>query len=195
MRGCRPLTDEEIACVLRALDGRQGPRNRALFLLGVRTGFRISELLSLRVRDVWQHGRVVSAVYVARQHMKKRIEGRSVPLHQQARDALSVWLSNREVLEGDEHLFQAGYGARESAGGSITRRQAWAVLKAAYARCAMAGHLGTHSMRKTFAGRVYQRLGHDLLKTQRALGHRSVSSTAAYLTFADSDVENAILGG
>jgi hypothetical protein len=49
-------------------------------------------------------------------------------------------------------------------------------------------------MRKTFAHGVYERLGHDLVKTQRALGHRNVNSTVSYLGFeANSDINETIL--
>ena len=59
MKGCRPLTDPEIALVSRSFGGTYALRDRAWFILGLKTGFRIAELLSLRVGDVWQHGRVV----------------------------------------------------------------------------------------------------------------------------------------
>jgi integrase len=67
----------------------------ALFVVGHRTGFRISELLSLKVGDVQQHGKIVDHVTVQRRHMKKKTEGRTVALHPEAIAALSVWL---EVL-------------------------------------------------------------------------------------------------
>jgi hypothetical protein len=38
-------------------------------------GKRISELLSLKVGDVYQHGRVGDVVYVERKHMKKKMGG------------------------------------------------------------------------------------------------------------------------
>jgi hypothetical protein len=50
-------------------------------------------------------------------------------------------------------------------------------------------------MRKTFANRVYDRLRHDLVKTQRALGHKNINSTVSYLSFRDEDVDAAILAG
>ena len=48
-------------------------------------------------------------------------------------------------------------------------------------------------MRKTFADRIYDRLGGDLVKTAQALSHRSISSTASYLTFRESEIDEAIL--
>jgi integrase len=52
MIGARPLTNGEIANVLNAFTGAYAARDRALFVLGLKSGFRISEMLSLRVSDV-----------------------------------------------------------------------------------------------------------------------------------------------
>jgi hypothetical protein len=63
---------------------------RPLFLLGVKSGFRISELLALQVGDVWRGQRVVERVTVRRRHMKRQLEGRTVLLHPEARAALAA---------------------------------------------------------------------------------------------------------
>jgi integrase len=55
------------------------------------------------------------------------------------------------------------------------------------------GVLATHSLRKTFAARVFERSGRNLLLTQRALGHASVASTASYLATAEREVAEVIL--
>jgi integrase len=93
MRGCRPLTDDEIARVLAALErDRYHARNHALLVLGCRTGFRISELLSLRLGDVWRDGKVLTEVEVARRYMKGKRRSRRLPLHEEARTALEPWI-------------------------------------------------------------------------------------------------------
>ena len=48
-------------------------------------------------------------------------------------------------------------------------------------------------MRKTFADRIYHHFGGDLVKTQRALGHRCIESTAAYISFRQEEIDEAIL--
>ena len=49
MKGTRPLDNTEICAVADGFDGIFAVRNRSLFVLGVSTGGRISELLSLKV--------------------------------------------------------------------------------------------------------------------------------------------------
>ena len=51
MKGTRPLDNNEIRTVAEGFDGVFAVRNRGLFVLGVSTGGRISELLSLKVGD------------------------------------------------------------------------------------------------------------------------------------------------
>jgi len=48
-------------------------------------------------------------------------------------------------------------------------------------------------MRKTFANRVYHQLNQDLVKTQRAMGHKNINSTVASLSFVEAEIDAAIL--
>lgn len=193
MKGCRPLSDHEIAAVLTELGTHQYPsRDRALFLLGIRSGFRISELLSLTLADIYQNGNFVDRVSVARKYMKKKMEGRTVALHSEAREVLELWVRELMALgHVDPKTFV--FRSREGANQSLDRRSAWHLLRQAYKKCGLTGKLGTHSMRKTFAKRVHEKLGRDLMKTQKALGHARVTSTVSYLSFAEEEIEDAIL--
>lgn len=192
MKGCRPLTKAEIDEIVISFGGRYAARNQALFLLGIKSGFRISELLSLRVGDVLHHGKVVDRVSVRRQNMKKKMEGRTILLHPGVKDALATWL--RELADDgymaeDSFVFQSRRGSNKA----ISRVQAYRILTGIFDDCEMTGKLGTHSMRKTFAARIYDQLDGDLVKTQRALGHRNVNSTVSYLSFREEDIDEAIL--
>lgn len=78
------------------------PRDRALVALGLNTGFRVSELLSLNVGDVWDGERVRPQVKVARAKMKggrgprrKSVSSRAVPLNEAATSALQRYLFAR----------------------------------------------------------------------------------------------------
>ncbi len=193
MKGCRPLDEEEVEAVLAAFDGPYAARDRALFLLGVKSGFRISELLSLRLLDVMRAGRLLDRVSVARKNMKKKVEGRSVLLHPQAKEVLGVWieqLRGNGYMTSDTFVFQS----RKGRNAAMSRVQAYRVLQEAYERAGVAGNTGTHSMRKTFANNVHEKLGRDLLKTQKALGHKNINSTVSYLSFKQEEIDEAILG-
>jgi hypothetical protein len=49
-------------------------------------------------------------------------------------------------------------------------------------------------MRKTFAKVIYDMTGGKIEKVQIALGHQSITSTIAYLSFNHGDIDNAIMG-
>jgi integrase len=192
MKGCRALTDDEVAQVQQAFLGSYAARDRALFMLGLKTGFRIAELLSLRVGDVWQHGRFVDRVAVQRRHMKQKREVRSVILHPDAKAALAVWLmemNHHGAVGTDTCLF----ASRKGINPPLRPGQARHLLHQAYAACGLTGKLSTHTMRKTFGQTVFEKSGRDLLKTQRAMGHKSPASTVAYLHIDARDIDALIL--
>ena len=60
MKGTRPLDNDEIRSVSVCFTGTFAARNRGLFMLGVSTGGRISELLSLTIGDVYQNRAAVT---------------------------------------------------------------------------------------------------------------------------------------
>jgi integrase len=192
MKGCRPFTDDEIDSIAAAL---AHPRDRALFLVGIHTGFRISELLAIRLGDVVRNGRVVDVVAVAKRNTKGKRSGRSVPLHRRAKAAIEEWVDAIDPngkRPADTFLFKSRQGGNRP----ITRQQFRAVLDAAYQQVGIVtapGVLATHAMRKSFAARVYERSEKNLLLTQKALGHASVASTASYLATAELEVTDVIL--
>ena len=191
MQGCRALSEAELIQVPQAFTGLGALRNKALFVVGHRTGFRISELLSLTVGDVWQHGQVVTHVTVRRRQMKRHLAGRVVRLHPEAREALWAWLAHWQgrTLHPSQVLFPSRKGTNRP----ITREHANASLQQAFRACGLTGPLGPHSMRKTFALRFYQQSGGNLLKLQRALGHKWVSTTQQYIDINDAEIDAVIL--
>jgi site-specific recombinase XerD len=186
------LTDDEIARVLAALErDRHHARNHALLVLGCRTGFRISELLSLRLGDVWREEKVLSEVEVARRYMKGKRRSRRLPLHQEARTALEPWI--RELLEAgatsSTPLFPSGLDFTRP----LNRRSAWKLLKRAYRHCELSGKLATHTMRKVFARRMRKATGGDLRKIQLLLGHSELETTVKYLEDDENELNDAVL--
>ncbi len=201
MKGSRPLTAQELATVKPLFSGRMARRNLALFCLGINTGYRIIELLSLTVGDVIdKNGDFQEYASVARRNMKGSHEGRAVPLNASARNALRPWLKQLEQLgygHKDDFLFQS----QKAGNAAINIKTAWRVLEDAYRAGGLTGRLGTHAMRKTFANTIYS---HFLARvasgemidafrcTSKALGHNDIKSTDQYLSFRNEDVYMAI---
>lgn len=205
MRGCRALTDDEVKLIFeKGFNGIFKLRNQALFGLGVATGFRISELLALRVTDVWRGGSITKYVGVPRRYMKNKKTGRVKRIDDKARIALRRWvdeLREEEGIDGHTKLFQS----REGRNRSLSLVQSGNIIKYA---CHSVGIvepdriLGTHIMRKTFARRVYFyyldqfRTGgvtkEPLLLTMLALGHTDPKNTLKYLSFLSEEIPSEI---
>jgi integrase len=192
MKGSRPLVKHEVSMVASYLQGRFRARNRALFFLGLKSGFRISELLSIRIGDVLQNGRFVDYITVKRCNMKKKIEGRTIRLNEDAKMAIKAWIKmikNNGDFDEDHFLFHAQGKPYKP----ITRTQAWRILTNAYKLAGLTGKLGTHALRKTFANGMYEALDHDLFRMQKALGHRDPKSTVSYLSFKEQEIDDAVM--
>jgi integrase len=192
MRGCRPLTVIEISEITRAFHGRHAKRNRAFFVLGLKTGLRCRELLGLKVKDVW-NGKLLARVYVRRGITKGKRMGFSLPLHPLARRALKHYLANPQIPLGVTVALFPSAKCKSGTPRPLNRSSAWRILKCAYQKAGIEGNTGCHSMRKTFCQNVYRALGNDLIATQAAMHHASITSTIRYLSFDNRQVEAAIL--
>lgn len=173
----KPLTTEEIESILMHLGNE---RDRLLFLLGIHTGFRISELLSLTLSDVTEYGAVRESITVRRAHMKGKGSSRTIPLHNRAREALGAYIT--PGMRPEVRLFD------------ISRVQAHRILKRSVVLAQIKGSVSTHSMRKTFGQKVYKATGNNVVAAQRALGHKSLSSTTHYLSVGDDVILKAVMG-
>ncbi len=190
MRGCRPWSDKELSEYEQAFSGRYRLRNLALFVLGSRSGFRVSELLSLKVGDVYSNGHIVDRVSVARRHMKGKKQSRSVYLHPKVKPYLRQWLyelRQRGFMLSSDWLFVRDDGLKP-----ISRHQVWRILKDLARSLGHGGKIGTHSMRKTFANKVWIVTKGNLILVQKALGHIDINSTVSYLSFREEDIDRAI---
>ena len=199
MIGTRPLTDEELERMRDAFSGPYSRRDLCLFVLGVNTGFRITELLSLDLRDVaTKDGRVFNSITVRRVNTKGKHHSRCVKLSPEAKRTMEYWVAccHQDGYNNPSFsLFCSRKGLR------LSRIQAWRVLRKAYAEAGIDGPVGTHSMRKTFANRIYTHFIERLACGERidpfrlvskALGHQRIENTEAYLSFRQDDIDKSI---
>ena len=192
MKGTRPLDNNEILLVSACFDGTFEIRNRGLFMLGVSTGGRISELLSLQIRDVYQNKRAVTDLLFDKSVVKGGEVSRAVPVNSDGRRAIEeliTWHRDRyKDTEANRPLFPSRNGQGEK---RMSRRTAHDVLKNAFEAAGLNGHLATHSLRKSFAQRLYDRTG-DIFAVQEMLGHKSVTTTQKYLGVNYANIKEAV---
>ena len=171
----------KIRLVSACFTGTFEVRNRGLFMLGVSTGGRISELLSLTIGDVYQNGTAVTDLLYDKSIVKGGEVSRAVPVNtdgMRAIDDLIRWHRETYGTAQKKHpLFPSRNGQGKQ---RMTRRAAHNVLKSAFMTAGLNGHLATHSLRKSFAQRLYEQTG-DVFTVQEMLGHKSIATTQKYL--------------
>jgi integrase len=194
----RALTDAEILLLESALIDRRRYRDRLFLLFAVGTGFRVSEIVSIDWRQLLTAGgEVVREVIVERAMLKggagqrrKSVRSRRVPLSERVRGAIADYLGTFQAIPGGV-VFKSRTGDNQA----ITRGQAYRLLKRLAREVGIdATRLGCHSTRKTFAVRAHRAAQFDLVKTQRILGHRSVSTTAKYIETCQDELDALVLG-
>ena len=187
MKGARPLTKQECEKVLSCFTGLHAERNRLLFIMGVNTGFRISELLSITYGDVLDGNlHIKDSLRIMPSKMKGKKEGRSVDLSDKTKALLldHFHANQYEFTVFSDKLFP------------ITRYAAHKLLHKAFECAGLKGNVSTHSMRKTFAENIRaaaEKKGIDQLRACfQALGHKNINNTERYLSYLGSEVDELI---
>ena len=151
-------------------------RDRAMLLVLLRTGMRISELLATRVSEVNIDERRIAI----REGAKTR-RGRIVYFSDDCRDALKSWLDRRDSQK--EFLFYA------QGRNTFSYSSAWVMFDRYLKRAGLADKGYTiHCLRHTFASELLN-AGMRLECLQPLLGHDSIQATRRYARLTDKTRE------
>ena len=193
--GSRALSALEIDQICAAFHGPHRKMFRAIMRLGQYTGYRISEILSLRVNDVFDGTHIRASVTVNKAWMKGKRADRTMPIHPTAKDALLDWIRVSGLWHPcakNAWLFPGRNSIR-----AFTPRAFFAVLHAAAESAGVEeDRLGTQSLRKSFASALWDSpfVDRDLAKMAKLLGHANPANTVRYLEFLDGSLEAAVMG-
>jgi len=184
MAACRNMTTEELGKILKGLKGHYRTQIELLIKLGVMTGYRVRELLTLRIEDVRTGDDVRQYLTVRQKNMKGKRKPRTVRLPEYARELLADYIN--EFLFGN--LFRRPqdplFPRNRSSVRELYYMAVYRAFKAAAARADINPHgISTHSMRKTwvrgFLDHSQDGDKHDLL--QAAGGWASRDSMMHYI--------------
>jgi integrase/recombinase XerD len=171
------LTYGGVLAILEAveIENDLANRDRAMLEVLYGSGVRISELTSLRVRDL----RMDEGLAVVR---GKGDRQRFVPLGGSAARALQRYL--RDTRPGLDRRGESGGAVfLNHHGRPLSRTGAWKIVRrhvdAAKAAGARLGHVTPHTFRHTFATHLLEN-GADLAAVQEMLGHADISTTQIY---------------
>lgn len=162
-----PLPDKEfVKSYLAALNAKH-PKYGILLLLGIETGLRISDILSLRVRNISSNMHVKEG---------KTQKWRTIVVSDTLQAAIKAY-ARAMGLHRTDYLV---HRTRRQKNVPLSRVQAYRVLRSTAEDNGLM-RIGTHTLRKTFANRLYAMSG-DPRVVQRAMRHRFIDSTLHYLT-------------
>jgi integrase len=188
MKGNRSLTRDEVRRISNLKECSS--RDKALFVLMLNTAMRISETLSLKIKDVANFRGVIHPFLELQARNTKTRQGASIHLNSTARQALAIHVKSllAKGLGLDDALFGGRKGQYKT---SITRITAHNIFQKIYEMARVkGGKLATHAPRKTAAQFMYEATK-NLMTVQFALRHSSINSTMCYLQGCLENVNNA----
>jgi integrase/recombinase XerD len=167
----RALTEAQVTALLAAPaePSQKGLRDRAMLEVMYSTGIRVTELVTLDVRDVDLEAGSLRIGSGARE--------RYVPLTERAQLALHEYITRSR--SGYGALLDEGPLFVNPRGEALTRQGVWLILKQYVAQAGIETPVTPHSLRHSFAAhRLAQ--GSSLQDIQRMLGHAHLSTTQVY---------------
>lgn len=213
MAGSRanPLSKEEFVKVKEwfLTSGRYAKRNLLFLMIAVYTGFRLKEVLSLKIKDVMTFPpKINTRISIDRRNMKCKKAGRDVAIHPNLKEYIRDYLndfdeiySTKKALKpnkdcGDCPLFPSRNFEYTTDGRTIVKGLGQEMVIKIFKQCSnelQIPRLSSHSCRKTFAKNLYEIFDRDLIKLQKALGHTEITSTQSYISFADTVVDEGVM--
>ncbi|MBH0158661.1 site-specific integrase [Fictibacillus sp. 5RED26] len=171
-----PIRDKEKIQLVKEVLLHQSYRNYFLFVFGINSGLRISDIIQLKVLDV----RSVDYLKVREKKTKKV---RRIKMTFSLRNEIDKYI--RSMADSD-YLFPSRKGQ-----GPISRVQAWKIINDAAREVGIKDAIGTHTLRKTFGYHFYQKTK-DVAMLQKIYGHASPSVTLRYIGISDDMLDEAL---
>ena len=179
------LTTEEVDRLEASIDVSkwEGHRNRAIIEVLFSCGLRVSELVNLKLSDLY-----IDEEYV--RVMGKGSKERLVPISRKAIDELKNWFYDRNLMKikpGEEdYVFLNRRGAH------LTRTMILIMIKSQAKDAGIQKTISPHTLRHSFATALLEG-GADLRFIQALLGHEDIGTTEIYTHIDTSTLRQEIL--
>ena len=179
------LSVEEVDSLEGAIDLSkwEGQRNKAIIEVLFSCGLRVSELVNLKLSDIFEEEKFVKV-------LGKGNKERLVPISSKAIRELHYWYMDRQVMNikpGEEdYVFLNRRGAH------LTRTMILIMIKQAATDAGIRKTISPHTLRHSFATALLKG-GADLRVIQAMLGHEDIGTTEIYTHLETSDLRREIL--
>ncbi|MBE7713255.1 MAG: site-specific integrase [Cyanobacteria bacterium SIG26] len=165
MEFVEPIRDKNKIKQVKLILKNNGLRDYLLFLMGINSGLRISDILKLRVKDVLNKEHI---------EIKEQKTGKykKFPITKSFEKTLFEYIIEKNP---NEWLFPSQKGEKP-----ISRVQAYRIISKACNKAGITTRIGTHTLRKTFGYHFYQEKK-DIALLQSILNHSAPSVTLRYI--------------
>jgi integrase/recombinase XerD len=173
------LSYQEIEKLLEAIDlsTPEGSRNRAMLEVLYSSGLRVSELVELKLNNIYFD---VGFLRVIGKGNKERL----VPIGRDAMKHLKIYIEEIRVHVPVQHGFE-GHVFLNRRGKRLSRVTVFTTIKALAKKIGLKKDISPHTFRHSFATHLIEG-GADLRAVQEMLGHESITTTEIY-THLDRD--------
>ena len=178
-RPSKPIKNKEKVLDIQDYLRYKSERNYILFLVGVTTGYRAGDLVNLKVRDIKEAIKKGEfEIYEGKKKNSKNIrqknrKPRSVELIPKLSKILKEYIKDKKDYE---YIFPSRKGTNKSIGVQAVSN----IIKEAGEYFDLYD-ISAHSMRKTYAYKIYIESGRDIVAVKELLGHRSIEETKLYI--------------
>ena len=171
------LSVEEIDRIMNSVDlsEPEGQRNRAILEVLYSCGLRVSELISLRISDLFFDESFIRVI-------GKGDKQRLVPIGEPAMQAVEMYLSQSRRAYVSKKAEDILFLNRR--GGKLSRQMIFLMIKSQCEKAGITKEISPHTFRHSFATHLVEN-GADLRAVQQMLGHESIITTEIY-THIDS---------
>lgn len=159
-----------------------GQRNYTIFQVGKATLLRVSDVISLKKADVFdEEGEVRRNAFIVDKKTHKQNTLYLKPVEKDLK-RYARWLTNYQLAKPDCQVYTSEwlFPSFQRPGHHITEHQYYKVMHKVGDLLGL-NYLGTHTMRKTGAYRVYVQSNYNIGLVMKLLNHSSESMTLAYL--------------
>lgn len=181
------LSYEELQEIFAAIDlsHPQGHRNRAMLETLYACGLRVSELINMKLTDVF---REEGFVRVIGKNNKERI----VPIGEEALNQIDLYIDHVRRLQTNIHLDHQDFIFLNRRGKKLTRVMVFTMIKQTVQRAGILKTVSPHSFRHSFATHLVEG-GANLRAVQEMLGHESITTTEIYTHLNSEYLKDTIL--
>ncbi|WP_397446757.1 site-specific tyrosine recombinase XerD [Polaribacter sp. R77954] len=179
------LSEDEINELILAIDlsHPQGERNRTIIETMYSCGLRVSELITLKISDLFFDEGFIKVT-------GKGNKERFVPIHYNAQKYISTYIKDIRC-----HL-KPGKGNEDilflnRRGKGLTRQMIFTILKNLAIKINLTKKISPHTLRHSFATHLLKN-GADLRAIQQMLGHESITTTEVYVHLDKSFLKEVV---